>query len=83
MLAVARNTRTDQALPRAREYEKAGYFVDDDETSTQWFMSSARSPRTKVPNVQINFWHIVLTSAADVRERNTYEKLRRLIYLYF
>jgi hypothetical protein len=70
MLTVAKNTTSSQAVGRARKYKHAGYFHEDEKTLTRWFMSSARSPGTKIPNIQWSFSHDVLTSAAEVRERN-------------
>lgn len=69
MLTVAKKATSSQAV-RAREYKQAGYFHEDDKTLTRWFMSSARSPGTKVPNIQWRFSLDLLTSAAEVRERN-------------
>jgi hypothetical protein len=70
ILTAAKNPTSSQAVDRKREYKRAGYFEEDEKTLTRWFMSSARSPGTKVPNIQFSFSHNVLTSAAAVRELN-------------
>ena len=57
MLTVAENATSSRAVHRAREYEQAGYFHEDEKTLTRWFMFSARSSGTKVPNIQWRYWY--------------------------